>query len=841
MEMQKIMVDLQDMDLIEVLWKQDVDLGFSLEANSETKDEFLLKADSNSKTCPESAEKLKCLQKLKEEATDLQDEPPIDDPWAGLSYTIDMETGEYVLKQLPEGSSLPLEDFLLEEALQLAGLEDPQDESLQTEIKSEATKQAESSDIASENQTACPSSPSCSSERGTSTTSGVVNATEEEDLDLLCDMIQTAQFNHAHPRSHPLHHGQLSGAHAFSQPRMPISRSMSMEQRWQDFASSFLGGPAPPSCAPAHLSDQSAGGYHPHGHLQGQHHPHQATPHHAGAYSAFSSPNANGTANSTGYHLPPGGVLLHNATLAPPMGDLNPGPVSYGPNLGSAVTSSMHLTNASEAEAIAGSYKSEGADMLYYQNSSIDGLNQTTDGFLNSILNDEDLQLMDMAVNEGMYTMRMLDAAHQQQQSNATQQQGASSGVVLQNGATAMVGVSGSGHGASASGHTGGTDRMDASSDSAVSSMGSERVPSLSDGEWGENGSDSAQDYHHHQHHSKYSPYDYSYNTSSNNGTASISSRQPPVAQKKHHMFARRYFQEQNSPPSSNGNHLRSLAPPLAPHVSTPVKFEYEPGHYTGPGHMLPGVDVINGHKTTEFMPEMKYSCTMDFARQQSIRAAYDPIAHNHTYHMSPHMAGATPRPQTRDKKDKQRKNGDSPEEHLTRDEKRARALNVPIQVHDIINLPMDEFNERLSKHDLTESQLSLIRDIRRRGKNKVAAQNCRKRKLDQIVSLADEVKDMRERKHRLLRERDHVINERQRIKDKFAQLYRHVFQNLRDSDGNPYSQYQYSLQQSADGSVVLVPRSNNSLLDQGSVTNSTNDSMDPTISNNNLHRQTKE
>ena len=41
-------------------------------------------------------------------------------------------------------------------------------------------------------------------------------------------------------------------------------------------------------------------------------------------------------------------------------------------------------------------------------------------------------------------------------------------------------------------------------------------------------------------------------------------------------------------------------------------------------------------------------------------------------------------------------------------------------KVDDIINLPMDEFNERLSKYDLTEAQLSLIRDIRRRGKNKV-------------------------------------------------------------------------------------------------------------------------
>ena len=31
----------------------------------------------------------------------------------------------------------------------------------------------------------------------------------------------------------------------------------------------------------------------------------------------------------------------------------------------------------------------------------------------------------------------------------------------------------------------------------------------------------------------------------------------------------------------------------------------------------------------------------------------------------------------------------------------------------DIINLPMDEFNDLLSKHELTEEQLTLCRDIR--------------------------------------------------------------------------------------------------------------------------------
>lgn len=34
------------------------------------------------------------------------------------------------------------------------------------------------------------------------------------------------------------------------------------------------------------------------------------------------------------------------------------------------------------------------------------------------------------------------------------------------------------------------------------------------------------------------------------------------------------------------------------------------------------------------------------------------------------------------------------------------------------------------------------------------------------------------------------------------------LLQSLRDPDGNPYSPHEYSLQQSADGSILLVPRS---------------------------------
>ena len=109
----------------------------------------------------------------------------------------------------------------------------------------------------------------------------------------------------------------------------------------------------------------------------------------------------------------------------------------------------------------------------------------------------------------------------------------------------------------------------------------------------------------------------------------------------------------------------------------------------------------------------------------------------------------------------------------------------IPIPVHDIINLPMDEFNERLSKYELSETQLSLIRDIRRRGKNKVAAQNCRKRKLDQIMSLADEVKVVKKQKDELLADKNMYLNKKKKIQERFTQLYHHVFQVSRNRE-NP-------------------------------------------------------
>ncbi|NXV76926.1 NF2L2 factor, partial [Atlantisia rogersi] len=150
-------------------------------------------------------------------------------------------------------------------------------------------------------------------------------------------------------------------------------------------------------------------------------------------------------------------------------------------------------------------------------------------------------------------------------------------------------------------------------------------------------------------------------------------------------------------------------------------------------------------------------------------------------------------------------------EAHLTRDEQRAKALQIPFPVEKIINLPVDDFNEMMSKEQFNEAQLALIRDIRRRGKNKVAAQNCRKRKLENIVELEQDLSNLKDEKEKLLKEKgDHDKSLRQ-MKKQLTNLYLEVFSMLRDEDGKSYSPSEYSLQQTRDGNVFLVPKSKKS------------------------------
>ncbi|XP_029102250.1 transcription factor NF-E2 45 kDa subunit [Scleropages formosus] len=141
----------------------------------------------------------------------------------------------------------------------------------------------------------------------------------------------------------------------------------------------------------------------------------------------------------------------------------------------------------------------------------------------------------------------------------------------------------------------------------------------------------------------------------------------------------------------------------------------------------------------------------------------------------------------------------------LSRDERRALALKIPFPLDKIINLPVDDFNELLTQYTLNDAQLTLVRDIRRRGKNKVAAQNCRKRKLENIVNLEGELNQLRAQRDHLMREGAEYQRNLALVRHHLSDLYVEVFSQLRDEQGLPYSLDHYSLQQANDGSIFLV------------------------------------
>ncbi|XP_059963704.1 nuclear factor erythroid 2-related factor 3 [Mesoplodon densirostris] len=209
--------------------------------------------------------------------------------------------------------------------------------------------------------------------------------------------------------------------------------------------------------------------------------------------------------------------------------------------------------------------------------------------------------------------------------------------------------------------------------------------------------------------------------------------------------------------------------------------------------------------------PEPTKLCHMDHSSDSHFHGdlAFQPVLHNHTYHLQPSALESTYESFSWPGKSQKIRHGylNDTDRNLSRDERRAKALHIPFSVDEIVQMPVDSFNSMLSRYYLTDFQVSLIRDIRRRGRNKVAAQNCRRRKLDVILNLEDDVYNLQAKKETLKRERSQCHKAINIMKQKLHDLYHDVFSRLRDDEGRPVNPNQYALQCSRDGSVLIVPK----------------------------------
>ncbi|CAF1330566.1 unnamed protein product [Adineta ricciae] len=109
-------------------------------------------------------------------------------------------------------------------------------------------------------------------------------------------------------------------------------------------------------------------------------------------------------------------------------------------------------------------------------------------------------------------------------------------------------------------------------------------------------------------------------------------------------------------------------------------------------------------------------------------------------------------------------------------DEETLHRYNIPLTLYEITQSSTEEYNRHLGRLNyLSPEQIHIIKDIRRRGKNKIAAQNCRKRKAVNVETLLEEVDELKRVKHDLEQRQKYFQQQIIETRSQYEYLHRQV------------------------------------------------------------------
>ncbi len=136
-----------------------------------------------------------------------------------------------------------------------------------------------------------------------------------------------------------------------------------------------------------------------------------------------------------------------------------------------------------------------------------------------------------------------------------------------------------------------------------------------------------------------------------------------------------------------------------------------------------------------------------------------------------------------------------------------------PVTRDKLVSMPVEEFNHLLEVAKLTEIEVAFMKEWRRRGKNKTAAQVARKRKREEITGLDVEVEELRRQKVKLQSKYDRIRSQISSLKERSIAAEDKIYRRWSKQHGTAVSRDSHTILVSEEGKVMLVPKINSQLL----------------------------
>ena len=138
---------------------------------------------------------------------------------------------------------------------------------------------------------------------------------------------------------------------------------------------------------------------------------------------------------------------------------------------------------------------------------------------------------------------------------------------------------------------------------------------------------------------------------------------------------------------------------------------------------------------------------------------------------------------------------------------------NKPITRDKLVTMNVEDFNALLDQVGLTEIEVAFMKEWRRRGKNKMAAQIARKRKRDELSDLQDEIKLLRHQKAQLKQSASSLKASLSSFKRRAELAEERIYRKYSATHGLLVSKETHNIHVTDDGKTMLVPRISSQVL----------------------------